>query len=409
MNLKNNQYFNISSSIIYQFFTAIIPLILLPWFALKLGTEKMGVYALVVSMVSLFTILIDYGFNIYSTNFIIKNKFNIDIIFSHFLSVSIVRLINLFCLFSTIFILSFFFKIIANNFLSFSIGFIYLLGNILGPIWLYQSFSKLGFYSVGNILLKIIFLIPIFFFIHSPDDLNISIFLWSMPSFIFGIFSLHFTIRNFFMNVNYSNIKIEIKNNYQEPFLLFISNLYISAYTSATTLISGFFLSPTEVSNFFIADRVIRGSSLLLTPISQIVYVKSHEMFLKSITFYRTYIFNLFKYSFLFLIMSFFIFISSDFVINFLFKNKYSQAIILIKIMSLIPFFVSLSNILGTQILLVQSRYKEFSFKVGIISIFNLFIFTLFTKIFGLHGAAFSCLIAEFSVIIILRKSFKYL
>ena len=409
MLLKKLIYFNISSSIINQFFTAIIPLILLPWLSIKLGTEKMGVYALVVSMVSFFTIFIDYGFNIYSTNFIIRNKLNIDIVFSHFLSVTIVRLINLFILFLTICLLSLFYSIISNNFLSFSIGFLYLLGNILGPIWIYQSFSILGFYSIANISLRIVFLLPIFFFVQSSSDLNISIILWSIPSLIFGFLSLLFTIRKYFKHVNIKNINIEITKNYQQPFLLFISNLYISAYTSATTLISGFLLSPSEVSNFFIADRVIRGSSLLLAPISQIVYVKSHEMLQKGISFYRRHIFTLFRYSFLLLIMSFLIFVSSNFLINILFKNKYPEAIILIKIMSLIPFFVAISNILGTQILLVQSKFKEFSFKVGIISVFNLFIFILFTKTFGLHGAAYSCLLAEFSVILILRKSLKYL
>lgn len=378
MSLKKLIYFNISSSIVNQFFTAIIPLILLPWLSLKLGSEKMGVYALVVSMVSFFTIFIDYGFNTFSANFIIKNKLNIDLIYSHFISASLVRMINLFILFLTICILSFFFKIISNNFLSFAIGFLYLLGNILGPIWLYQSFSILGFYSIANILLRLIFLLPNFFFIHSQEDLNISIVLWSMPALIFGIISFFFAKRKFFKNVIFKNINIEIIKNFQQPFLLFISNLYISAYTSATTLISGFLLSPTEVSNFFIADRVIRGSSLLLTPISQVVYIKSHELLQKGTLFYRRHIYNLFKYSFLLLIISLLIFTCSKFAINLLFKNKYPKAIELVKIMSLIPFFVAISNILGTQILLVQSRYKEFSFKVGIISIVNLIVFIFF-------------------------------
>jgi PST family polysaccharide transporter len=409
MKLKKIYQFNISISIVNQLFTAVIPLILLPWLSLKLGSEQMGVYALVVSMVSFFSIFIDYGFNTYSVNFILKNILNINLIYSHFVSVLFVRFINLFIAFLIICVLSFFFEVISNHFLSFVFGFLYLLGNILGPIWLYQSFSKLGLYSISNILLRLLFLVPNYFFVNSSEDLNLSIILWSSPSLVFGLISLFYTKTFFFNNITLKKINFEIIENFQNPFLLFVSNLYVSAYTSATTLISGFLLSPTEVSNFFIAERVIRGSSLLLSPISQVVFVKSHELLQKGVSFYRRHVFNLFKYSLLVFLLSLLIFIFSNFAINLLFKNKYTHAIELIKIMSLIPFFVAISNILGTQILLVQSRFKEFSNKIGAISILNLFFFIFFTSTYKLHGAAFACLLGEFLIILNLIKSLKYL
>ncbi|WP_313900904.1 lipid II flippase MurJ, partial [Oenococcus oeni] len=66
-----------------------------------------------------------------------------------------------------------------------------------------------------------------------------------------------------------------------------------------------------------------------------------------------------------------------------------------------IIFFIGWSNIIGIQFLLPTNRMKSFTFSVTAGALVNLLLNFLFIPRFGASGAAFTTLIAEFSVTII--------
>jgi len=325
-----------------------------------LGPEKFGLINFAGAFVAYFGVLTDFGFNFSATREISINRENQKKVEEIFNSVMVVKLM-FFLLSLLIFIpLLLLFPLFKKDFIVYVLSFGTVLGNMLFPIWFFQGLERMKYITVLNVISKALITIIIFIFVVETSHYKLLILLNSLGFLLVGISSLvivryRFNVR--FIFPNQAEIKFQISESWQ----LFVSNVAINLYTISNTFILGLFTNNTVVGYFSAADKIRMAFQGIFSTVSQTVYPHVSFLFKKSLGEGLIFIKKLFYLagggS---LITSIIIFIFSAEIVNFILGHEYSNSILVLRIISFLPFIIVLSNIAGIQTMLNLNMKKIF-------------------------------------------------
>lgn len=384
----------------------LLPLISFPYLTRILGPDNYGLIAFSSAFISYFQLLTDYGFNLSATREISINKEDPKKISNIFSAVMVTKFLLLIISFLIMLIIVFSFSKFRNDWVLYFFTFGLVIGNLLLPSWFFQGMEKLKYVSILNMGISIIFTISIFFFVKTPSDYIFVPLINSIGSIMMGIIALKVIFRNFDVSFNRPTIT-DIKYQLFEGWHIFISTFATSLYTVSNTFILGFFASNVIVGYYSVAERIIRMVMGLITPISQSIYPHISSLMIKSeekgIEFIKKITKLIGIVSF---ILSLLIFIFAGMIITILAGTQYTESIQLIRILSFLPFIVSLSNIFGVQTMLTLNYKKAFSKIIILGSIINITMALLLTPLYTDVGISISFIITE---IFITMTMFIYL
>ena len=124
----------------------------------------------------------------------------------------------------------------------------------------------------------------------------------------------------------------------------------------------GLLTNNSFVGYFAAADKIIQAFKGLMGPVSQSIYpyvAKKVSLskedglkFIRKVAFYVGIATS---------VVSLFIFVSADFLVDLLLGEQYFHSIIILRILALMPLLIGLSNIFGIQTMLNFDRKKAFS------------------------------------------------
>jgi PST family polysaccharide transporter len=185
----------------------------------------------------------------------------------------------------------------------------------------------------------------------------------------------------------------------KEGWIIFLSGSAITLYTSGNAFILGMLTNDVVVGYFSAADRVVRAALSLLGPIAQAAYprfskmaVESKEMALK---WARRMLFLMGGAGFF---ISLGILVFAGLVVDIVLGARFHASGPAMRILSLLPLFVTVSNVLGIQILFPfkQDRVVLISVLAGAVA--NVGLAFLLAPAFQAKGMAASTVVAEFLV-----------
>lgn len=410
---KNIVVQNIISLFILQGANYLLPLFTLPYLMRVLGVEKFGLIAFAQAFMQYFIILTDYGFNLTATQQIARNRQN-DLQVNQILSsVMIVKL--LLSLISWIIMNSIVIMVphFHSQILLYNVVFITVLGNVLFPIWYFQGLEKMKYITILNIIAKIIITLSIFLFVHSEQDYIWAALIQSLTTFIPGLLSWGVIKKNFPHRLVMPKQK-DLVQQIREGWTIFLSTAAISLYTSSNLFILGLLTTPVAVGYFSAADKIIKAIQGLLAPINQAIYPHINALFVKSkgkaILFIRKSLLIIGLFSFL---LSISIFFTAEFSVITLLGRDYIPSIGIVRILAFLPFIIALSNVFGIQTMVTFGYKKEFSNILIFSGVLNILLIIPLTLFFREIGTAFSNLIVEIAVtllmLIFLQKKGIYL
>ena len=336
--MKKNLLKNIFSMVSLKGLEYLLALAILPYLVRVLGVEKYGTIVFMQSIIQYFVIIIDYGFNIITPRriAITNDLLEQGEIFSSVIICKIILGTFLTLLFLIIYLFTF-----SLNFIDiklFAALYLNVIGNIMFPIWFFQGIQKMEYITVINILSRSITVIAIFLFVCTPEDYIIAAACQSLTNVLSGIFALLFLIKKYNYLFLFPSIKY-VANTFIEGWEIFISTLAINAYTATNIIVLRLFTNDVIVGYYGAANKIIDSIKGILNPISLAIfpYISQQVIINKSnaILFIRKV---LKCYSIFGFIMFFILFIFSDEIVSVLLGVQYEQSIILIKILSAIPF-----------------------------------------------------------------------
>lgn len=270
----NNELKDSLYLILLQGVNQLLPLIVMPYLMIKLGTYGYGHVGFSLSVIQYMIIIIDFGFNLSATKKIAiagDNRVKRSGIFwaivaaktfllaiSIFIMLILIVCVETFRLYGT--------AIIATVPM--------LIGSTYTFMWLYQGIGKIRLFSILNTISKIILLPLIFIYVKTPDDYVVAAFLQSAVFLFTAIASgIHIYYKKWI--VKQRPTMRDIKNEISDSFPLFLSSASTSVYTQLTVVIIGFFCATETVGLYTSAERIMRAACFVLyTPLNQVYFPK---------------------------------------------------------------------------------------------------------------------------------------
>lgn len=391
---------NFLSLSVLQGLNYILPLLTLPYLVRVLGVENFGLIAFSQSVIQIFILFTDYGFNLSATKQIALNRENKNQVYKIFSSVitikfllSIIGLLMLFIILLTV-------DKFNKHWMIYLVTYITVFGNSLFPIWFFLGIEKMKYITFINVISKGITTILIFILVNGKQDVIILAFINSLGFIIASVLSLIFIFTKLkvrYIFPNYSEIVFQLKDGWY----VFLSLLSTSIYTSIGLVILGLYYNSTIVGYFAAIDKILNAVKGLYQPLAQALFPYINKLaqnsryetvnFLKKITV----IVGTCE-----IIICFFLFFFSEFIVISLFGQDMLPSVMILKIMSLIPLIVSLSSIIGSQTLLVFNFKKLFSMSIIIPSVIHMVLVCIFVPKFGLTSLAITVVVTELFILI---------
>lgn len=387
-----------------QLFSLVLPLLWLPYLAITLGVDQIGRIAFALSICQLILMGSDYGFNLSGPKAIAIQRELPDKLAEIFISISIIRILIALIGLVSIIIISIFVEKIYDNLTLILITYVMVIGNVIYPQWFFQGLEQLRIISFVQILARFIILLCIFDTVKGPEDIYWAAFLQAGGYLIGGIIAIPLTLKAL-QNSNLvmpsvSNLKLQLKDGWH----FFLSSAAINFYTTSNILMLGLITDPMIVGYYYIAEKVIRASIMIFSPLVSALYPHVSRLAMSDdYTKFRNFIKKIIVlFLFIGIILCIAVFNMAPWLINNLFGKEFSPSIPVLQAFALLPLPLAASSVLGTLIMFPYGMQKEVSCVVLAAALMNFFIFIPATYFYGAVGAAVANVAVETLVTLML-------
>jgi polysaccharide transporter, PST family len=386
---------NFTSLSVLQLSNYLFPLIILPYVVRVLGPDKYGLVQFAAAFNSYFLILCDYGFGLTGTRMISQNRNDPQNLSRIFSSIVIIRLLLFVLSFMLITVVVFSFErfILEWQVYLLSSGIVF--GSTLFPLWFFQGLEQMKYITILQIAIRIVSIVFIFILIQSSADYIIFVLINSSTQIVIGIAGVIIAVTKFKINIFFPGIN-QIVRILKEGWNIFLSSIWINLYTTSNTFILGLLTNDTIVGYYAAADKlriafqgVHSTLSLSVFPFVNQLVKESYENF---INFNR----RLLKLGGIGgFIVSLILFIFAYDITDLVLGQNFSHSGDLLRIISLLPLIISLSNVFGIQTMLPLGYDKSFNKIIVIAAVIHLPMLFILTTYFMATGVAYSVVLTE--------------
>lgn len=392
--LKANAFY----SILKSFLSLAFPIITFPYASRILLPEGIGKVNFANSIISYFVILAGLGINGYACreasrikdNPLALAKFTKEIFIINSIS-TIVSYIAFICVYIFVPKLTDYRTLLL-------ICSIKIFFTTFGVDWIYNAFEEFKYKTIRSFCFQILALLFLFLFVHSKEDI--------IPYAIFGLISnVGSNVFNLIHSRKFINFKIkttfELTKHLQPIFIFWGISLVTSIYSILDTSMLGFFSSNIQVGLYSAATKISHMTLSMLGAIGTVLLPRLSYLIKenKIDSFDSLVEKSLCIMTILSIPISTGLFLLAKPIILILSGSQYALAIIPMRIITPIVFFIAIGNILGTQLLpvLKKERIALLSYILGAST--NIILNIIFIPQYGAIGAAIGTVCAEFIVV----------
>lgn len=368
-NLLKNIRFGINSTIgkniislyLLQISYYVLPLVTVPYLVRVLGPEKFGLVAFGQSLIAFFVFFVNYGFDLTATREIsLKRKSNKEvssISCSVWIAKAFLGCIGL----SVLYLMILFVPKMNHNSTLLLILYGIAVGNLLFPNWLFLGLERMKAISIINIFMRSVTTVGVFILIRNPDDYLIYAGLLSFQWVFAGISGVVFAIVRLKIRITVPNAH-EIFQVLSRGWTLFLSNIAQGIYYSGNSFILGMLTNYSVVGYYSAAEKITLSLLGLFRPLAQAVYPRLSQIASSSkntVLFWSRRL--IFVMGGLGLTASITMFFGAPLIVNIILGSGYGPSIIVLQVLSLLPFLAALSDVLSIQIMLPFSKDKFYT------------------------------------------------
>lgn len=376
-------------------------MITFPYAARVLLPEGIGTINFFSSIINYIVLLTNLGIPLYAVKEVAK--FQNDKILRDKNTVEIIILSTILCLFGYIivWVLAELVPDIHKQSTLFFVLSLTIIFNTIGVNWFYQGVEDFKFITIRSIVIRTIGALCLFLFVKTSSDLL-----------IYGLITVGSTVGNNFINfihlkkyIDWKVIKyhdLQILRHVNPAFHIFILNLITSLYIHLNSIMLGFMQGDEEVGYFTAGTRITHIGLALISSIGIVLLprgtnllqngdLKGFESIIsKSVRLTIALSFPM--------IMGLMI-LGTPVTLVFCGPN-YADSIPILYLNAPVILFISLTNVMGIQVLYPKNKVNLVILSVTGGAIGNIILNIILIPAYGATGAAISTLFAEFSVLL---------
>lgn len=362
----------------------VFPLITMPYLARVIGADGFGKIAFASAIVVWIQTISDWGFNLTATRDVAQNRNNKEKVSRIFSNVLWAR-----CILTILSGLILLFVVLVVPYLRENadiifVTFLLVPGYILFPEWFFQAIERMKYTTIFNLIIKLIFTISVFIFIHKREDYLIQPLLTTIGYLLCGIGALYLILKKWGYTL-YKPKWTEILKTIRNSTDVFINNLMPNLYNSFSVMLLGFFCGST-------ANGVYDGGNKFPTIFYNFQSVLSRA-------FYPFLSRRPDKHSFYAklnigsaLIGAVFLIAISPLIIKIMLGDEFEKSIIVMQILSFSVVFLAMSYTYGTNYLIINHKEKPLRNLTFVSSIVGMCVSIPLVYYFSYIGAAVTVL-----------------
>ncbi len=323
----------------------------MPYLARVIGVEGFGKIAFASAIIVWFQTVADWGFNYTATRDVAKNrddKEKISEIFSNVLwARCFLMIVSFLLLLVTIYLVPKF----RENYVVILVTFLLVPGHIMFPDWFFQAMERMKYITFLNILSKFLFTVAVFIFINEKNDYILQPLFTSLGYLVSGIFATYLIFNGWKIELKRPSFR-RIFDTIRGSTDVFINNIMPNFYNNFSVMLLGFFGGSVSNGLLSAGSRFVGIAQQFMLVVSRTFFpflsrrIDKHNLYVKinlwiSITF------------------SLMLFLFAPLLIKLFFTPEFYDAIPVLCIMSISILFLALSNIYGTNYMIIQGYERQ--------------------------------------------------
>lgn len=329
----------------------IFPLITMPYLAKVIGVEGFGKIAFASAVVVWFQTISDWGFNYTATRDVARNRNDINRIAEIFSNVFWARILLMVISFILLLCLVFLIPKLRENIEIILVTFLLIPGHILFPDWFFQALERMKYITFLNLISKFIFTVAVFVFIKERSDFVLQPLITSLGFMVSGLISMYFIIIRWRIKLQKPSI-VSMNETIKGSFDVFLNNIIPNFYNSFSVMLLGFWGGTISNGLLDSGSRLVNISQQFMSLISRVFFPFLSRRMDKHNLYQRI---NLSAA----ILVTVTLYILAPLLIRNLFTEEFTDAVIVLRLMSISIVFLSLVNIYGTNYLILQNCEKS--------------------------------------------------
>lgn len=372
---------------ILQIVSYLFPLLTLPYLARVIGVDGFGKIAFASAIITWFQTITDWGFGYTATRDVAKNRDDKEVVSEIFSRVFWSRCLLMIFSFILLSILVLFIPVFHDHALVIFVTFLLIPGYIMFPEYFFQALEKMKYITVFNICSKLIFTVCVFLFIKEKEDYIWQPIFISLGFILSGLISMYYILIKWKYKLKRCSYN-QIFNTIRGSKDVFISNIIPNVYSTSSILLLGFFHGNVANGIYDAGNRFVNVVDRLMNVIARVFFPylsrngSKHSMYAKGSII-------------LSLLVSLCLFILAPFLINIFYTSDFKDAIIVLRILSILIVLGTIDNVYGINFLLVKGYDKQRRIICIICSVFSGILAVFLVYKFSYIGIAFVLLIAN--------------
>lgn len=326
----------------------IFPLITIPYLAKVIGVEGFGKIAFASSIIIWFQTISDWGFNYTATRDVAKNRHDIERVSDIFSSVFWSR-----CLLMIVsFIILIFLTVIIPKFREDAsvifATFLMIPGYIMFPEWFFQAMERMKYITILSILSKALFTVAVFIFVKEKADYVLQPLFVSCGYILSGILAFYYIRRIWGIKLKKISAEI-IFSTIRRSFDVFLNNIMPNLYNSFSTMLLGFVGGPLSNGLYDAGCKFVNIAQQFMQVLSRTFFpflsrkIEKHHIYVMINVFLAA-------------VGSVMLYLFSPLLIGIFFTTEFAPAIKIMRIMSISLFFLMLSDVYGTNYMIIKGK-----------------------------------------------------
>lgn len=387
---------NFFSLSLVQFANNFLPLLTVPIIARIIGPDKFGAINFAAAIVTYFSLLINYGFDLTATRAIARapqdsearNKIFSEILFSKAFLLALSLLIFVPSLFLV--------PALAADKALFIYTYIACFSLVITPNWLYQGMQELHQIAVFNFVSKLLFTLSILFIVKKEEDYALQPLVLSIAQIVVGVCSFAWAIKRYRIRILAVRFKKVFSLLWTEK-MIFFSMIVVTLYTTTNTIILGFVQSNTDVAYYTAGWKLIMIMQTFVSlPLRLSLFPFIGESFGRSQADGVAKVSQLVPFISIFTAVSgAVIWVLAPWMIQLFYGSQFGEAATVLRILCFVPLILALGDLFGIQTMVNLKMDKQF-FNItllgaGVGLILNYYL----SKQTGATGTAWAWLLTE--------------
>ena len=255
----------------------ILPLVSFPYLTRTLGPDGFGLYVFVLVVARYLILVTDYGFTFSAARDVAVARQQSGDVAGIYGATLGARLCLLGVCAGVIAILTVFAPRFSHDAELFWIAFVGVAGSTLFPVWLYQGYERLPVATGCNIAFRAVGTALIFVFVHGRGDLDVLVWLWSLPWLATGIVTVAIAHSVLGVHLRLPS-PAAIARAFRSGLAVFVAIISSSLYITTNTLFLGLLRNNTQVGYYGAAESVIVAVKGLIDPVSQALFPRASQI-----------------------------------------------------------------------------------------------------------------------------------